>query len=150
MNNRRNFIKTMIAGAAGVTLVQNTSLLAKSKVLTKKLSSKAKTLIELPLNVVFSKENQGKWAKKDGSHAPVVTVKGNKVTIETKHGMNEKHFIVRHTLVSSEGEYIAAKTFYPNDKKAISTFDLPKGKKSFVATSYCNLHDLWITKFDVK
>ena len=150
MNNRRNFIKTMIAGAAGVTLVQNTSLLAKSKVLTKKLSSKAKTLIELPLNVVFSKENQGKWAKKDGSHAPVVTVKGNKVTIETKHGMNEKHFIVRHTLVSSEGEYIAAKTFYPNDKKAISTFDLPKGKKSFVATSYCNLHDLWITKFEVK
>jgi len=151
MNNRKNFIKLMFAGAAGIAMAQSTNLLAKSKTVTaKKVSKKIKKMIDLPLNVVFSKENQGKWAKKNESHAPEVTIKDGKVTLETKHVMNEKHFIVRHTLVTADGEYIAGKTFFPSHKKAISTFELPKGKKSFVATSYCNLHDLWITKFETK
>jgi len=146
MNNRRNFIKALAVGAMGLALSQNTNLLAKSRVIPEKL----KKMINIPLNIVFSKENQGKWKNKNGSHAPIVTIKDNKVTIETKHGMNEKHYIVRHTLVTSSGKYIAAKTFYPTDKKAISVFDLPKNETSLIATSYCNLHDLWITEFKVK
>lgn len=150
MNNRRKFIKTMFTAGAGLILLQNSTILAKSKDIAKKTTKKLKNKIELPLNVIFSKDLGGKWKNKSGSHAPVVTIKNNEVTLETKHGMNEKHYIVKHTLVTSDGEYIAGKTFYPSDKKAISTFDLPKNKKSFIATSYCNLHDLWITKFTVK
>lgn len=150
MNNRRNFIKAMIAGGVGLALAQNTSLLARSKVITKNTIEKVRKTITLPMNIVFSEKEKGKWTTKNESHVPEVTVKDGKVTIETKHIMNEKHYIIRHTLVTSDGDYIDGKTFYPEDKKAISVFDLPKNKKSFIATSYCNLHDLWINEFTIK
>ena len=144
MSNRRIFIKTLFAGAVGIALTQNVDLLAKG---SKDIAKKAKTIIKLPLNVIFSKKDDGKWANKGGSHAPIVVIKNGKVTIETKHGMSKKHYIVRHTLVTTNGAYIGGKTFSFDDKKAISTFDLPKGEKSFIATSYCNKHDLWLTEF---
>jgi len=146
--NRRTFIKTMFAGAVGLAVTQN-SLLAKSKAIPKKIAEKTLKTVKLPINIVFSKKESGMWNKKDGSHAPVITINKNMVTIETKHGMSKKHYIVRHTLVTSNGVFVAARTFYPDDKKAISTFELPKGEKSFIATSYCNLHDLWITEFSL-
>ena len=147
MTDRRRFIKTMFVGAVGIVLTQNSELMASSRALPKKVAKKIEKMI-LPLNVIFSKKNDGTWKNKGGSHAPIVTIKDGKVTIETKHGMSKKHYIVRHTLVTSTGVYIGGKTFYPKDK-AISVFELPKGDKSFIATSYCNKHDLWITEFNL-
>ena len=88
--------------------------------------------------------------KKVGGHAPKVTVEGKNVTITNKHVMSKKHYIVRHTLVSENGNVLGEKTFYPSDEKAVSTFTLPeKHASTFYATSVCNKHDLWVNEFTI-
>jgi superoxide reductase len=98
--------------------------------------------------IIYTKSNPGKWSKKIGSHAPQINISGGKVTITTAHPMSQEHYIVRHTLVLEDGTVVGTKTFYqPQDTKAISTFKLPAGYKSkFHATSFCNLHDFWVTE----
>ena len=87
--------------------------------------------------------------KKVGSHAPVVTVVGSKVTVETRHGMSEAHFIIRHTLVLADGTVVGGKPFTAKDKP-VSTYTLPPGYKgTLYATSFCNLHDFWLTKVTI-
>ncbi len=130
MSNRRDFLKASLAVAAGVSAGNITIASAASGA--------------LPAGVIYTKENPGKWAKKVKSHLPVVTVDGGRVTVETKHGMSEKHFIVRHTIVAADGEVLGEKTFYPSDEEAKSVFELPAGKKALYATSFCNKHDMWV------
>ena len=99
--------------------------------------------------IVYTEQQQGKWEGKAGSHAPKVTVAEGKVAVVTEHPMTEPHFIVRHTVVLEDGTVIGAKTFSHTDKPE-SSFDLPAGYKGKAcATSFCNLHDLWVTKFTV-
>ncbi len=98
--------------------------------------------------IIYTKDNPGKWKGKAGSHTPIIKKEGDRVTITTPHPMSKAHYIVRHTLVLKDGTVVGAKTFYPDkDKKAISTFELPAGyQEGFYATSFCNLHDLWVTE----
>ena len=136
MTDRRDFIKTALGVASGVALGQAPAAFAKP---ASWLSG-----------VIYTAEAPGQWEGKAGSHAPKVSVQGKKVTITTKHIMTEKHYIVRHTLVSMDGKVLGAKTFSPADEDAVSTFDLPEGSGSkFHATSFCNKHDLWATEFTV-
>ena len=81
----------------------------------------------IPENIIYTKERPGVWKGKDGSHLPVVTSTKEgavlKVTVETKHGMSDAHFIVRHVIISEAGEVLGAKTFTPKDKP-VSTHDI--------------------------
>ena len=132
MSSRREFIKGSVVAA---------SLLTLGKALPAKAS--ANTLG----GVIYTSDNPGKWGQKVGSHLPSITVENNKVTLETKHPMSEKHYIVRHTLVLEDGTVAGAKTFYPDTKKAVSSFNLPAGYKGKVyGTSFCNLHDFWLNE----
>ena len=98
--------------------------------------------------IINTKKNPGKWAKKVATHAPKVHVEDRNVTITTNHPMSEQHYIVRHTLVSADGKVLGEKTFYPSDKIAVSTFELPDDHGSrLYATSFCNIHDFWLTEF---
>lgn len=136
MKDRRNFIKTTLLVAGGVAL-------------SKPLLAKGKNSCDFK-GVIYSEKEQGMWEGKAISHIPQVTVEGRNVTLFTKHGMSEKHYIVRHTLVSESGEVLGTKTFYPSDTKAESTHILPEGFKGKVyATSFCNKHDFWMTSFEV-
>ncbi len=132
MSNRRDFLKASLGVAAGVS-VANISIVSAGSA-------------TLPPGLIYTRENPGKWAKKVNSHLPVVKMEGNKVTVETMHGMTEKHYIVRHTLVSKSGEVLAEKTFSPNDEEAVSVFELPAGKTALYATSFCNKHDMWVAE----
>ncbi|MEN8216386.1 MAG: desulfoferrodoxin family protein [Pseudomonadota bacterium] len=135
MTDRRDFIKTGLTVASGIVLGQATTALAASG--------------SFPSGIVYSAENPGQWAKKVGGHAPKVSIQGNKITITTDHVMSERHYIVRHTLVSEDGKVLGAKTFSPSDE-AVSTFELPEVPVSkLYATSFCNKHDLWVTEFTV-
>ena len=138
MSNRRTFIKTTLLVASGVAV--SATALAKGKDKTPKFPS-----------IIYTANNQGVWKGKAGSHAPKITVDGNKLTIFTDHGMSEKHYIVRHTLVTRRGKVLGSKTFYPNvDKEARSVHDLPDNfSGKLYATSFCNKHDFWLTEFDV-
>ncbi|MCK5455921.1 MAG: hypothetical protein KAI45_02265 [Melioribacteraceae bacterium] len=133
MINRRYFLKGSFLAAAGLAVINPSKMLASDN---NKFSG-----------VVYTKDDAGKWSKKVKSHAPVATVEGNKVTVKTLHGMSEEHYIVRHTLVGKDGTVLGEKTFYPKDEKAVSVFELENIPKSFYATSFCNLHDLWVSEY---
>nr|WP_320009687.1 desulfoferrodoxin family protein [uncultured Desulfobulbus sp.] len=132
MQDRRDFLKTTALTA---------SVLAVGSV-SKALATESPAY----LNVVYSKDNPGKWAAKVGSHAPVVTIEGTKVTVTTKHPMSDAHFIVRHTLVLGDGTPLGATTFTPTDTPE-SNYELPAGYTGKItATSFCNRHDFWISE----
>lgn len=135
MHNRREFLK------ATATV---TSILAIGSV-----SNVLATDTAPYTNIVYTAENPGKWAGKAGSHAPKVTVTGNEVAVVTMHSMSPAHYIVRQTLVLEDGTYVGAATFKPTDKPE-STYELPAGYKGKIyVTSFCNLHDFWVTEVQV-
>ncbi len=138
MENRREFLKASIVAAAGASsIVLSSNTLANNPA------------FNMPAGIVYTKENPGKWAKKVGGHAPKVTVNGNKIKVETNHGMSSKHYIVRHTIVTPTGEVLAEKTFSPDDENAISEFEIKTAQKQLIATSFCNKHDMWAELFSV-
>jgi len=138
MNERRDFLKASMVMAAGLAVGSASTSVA------------AESSGQFPAGVVYTAENPGQWAAKVGSHAPVVTREGKTVTVTTKHPMSEIHFIVRHTLVAENGTVIGAVTFAPDDKEAVSTYELPENAGTRVyATSFCNQHDFWLTEFSL-
>ncbi len=156
MNERRRFLKIVAAGPAGALLVP---LLAESGpgTLFADVECVAGELGRLPENVIYTRERQGVWKGKAGSHVPLVDVerRDGKVVlkVETQHGMSEGHYIVRHTVVSGEGKVLGAKTFKWTDEP-VSTHEIEipgseKGRELFV-TSFCSLHDLWLLHTHLK
>ena len=130
MTTRRNFLK----GAAASAIIAISS------------RSKAEASYTPFAGVIYTSDSPGQWAQKVGGHAPIISKNGQKVTISTKHPMSASHFIVRHTLVLADGTVVGSKTFAPTDTQAVSTFDLPAGASKFYATSFCNIHDFWVTE----
>jgi len=131
MQDRREFLKTtaLTASVLAISAVPN-ALAAEAAPYT---------------NILYTKDNPGKWAAKVGSHAPEITVNGSAVTVVTKHPMSSEHFIVRHTLVLADGTTVGAQTFTPTDKPE-SSYELPAGYKGKItATSFCNQHDFWLS-----
>ncbi|MBB5348809.1 twin-arginine translocation signal domain-containing protein [Desulfoprunum benzoelyticum] len=132
MPDRRTFLKSSFAAAAAALMGTGSAEAADSSLLG---------------SVVYTAEHPGKWTQKEGSHAPVITVEGNTVKVQTNHPMTEKHFVVRHTLVLADGVVQGSRTFNAGDPEAVSTYELPEGYTGVViATSFCNLHDLWLTE----
>ena len=81
-------------------------------------------------------------------HVPVVTVSGNKVTVNVgsdAHPMTDEHLISWIILETEDG----------CQRKHLSSADAPEdsfmladGEKAIAAYEYCNLHGLW--KADIK
>ena len=133
MSDRRNFLKVSMVAAAAM---------AGGRV----FAAPGKGNDQLPENIIYSEDSLGRFAKKAGSHMPIVTIDGQTVSIKTDHGMSEIHYIVRHTLVAENGEVLGAKTFYPTDEEAVSSFEIEGDHTKLYATSFCNKHDMWITE----
>jgi superoxide reductase len=132
MQERRDFLKTTAITA---------SLLAVSALPQSAVSADMKFK-----NIIYTQDDPGRWVGKQGSHVPQVTITGSKVAVVTKHPMSEEHFIVRHTLVLANGDYVGSKVFTPKDKPE-SEYTLPAGYKGkFYVTSFCNLHDFWLAE----
>lgn len=135
MSSRRSFLKGSLVLGAAVAAGRARSVRAAST---------------FPPALVYTQDNPGRWAGKEGAHVPKVSVAGGKVTILTPHPMTPQHFIVKHTLLTPDGKFLGEKTFTAADPKAESTYDLPADFKGALwATSFCNLHDLWLTEFTV-
>ena len=132
MSSRREFLKSSAVAATVLALSSTLPVQASGSTFS---------------GVIYTKDNPGKWGKKVGSHLPSITVEGSKVTLDTKHPMSDKHYIIRHTLVLEDGTVVGAKTFYPDVKKAVSSYELPAGYKGKIyGTSFCNLHDFWLNE----
>lgn len=136
MKTRRDFMKTSALATVGV--LASTAIPAMAE------EAGVKSIF------AYSAANPGRWEGKAGSHAPVATVEGTKVTLETKHGMGEMHYIVKHTIVTEDGEVLGEQVFFPKtDKKAISVHEIKGKHKKLYALSFCNLHDLWVSEFSL-
>lgn len=136
MKGRRDFLKgsLVLAGAAAVAGG----------------AARVQAASTFPVGLIYTKEAPWRWAGKEGAHAPKPTMEGRKIKVVTLHPMTEKHFIVKHTLVTLEGKVIGEKTFANTNPAAESSYDLPEGFRGTLrATSFCNLHDLWLTEFTV-
>jgi superoxide reductase len=135
MKGRRDFLKGTLVLAGAVMIGSPGKIEAAST---------------YPVGLIYTREAPGRWAGKEGSHAPKVTIAARVVTIVTPHPMTMKHFIVKHTLLTPEGQFIGEKIFTSFDPAAESSYVLPEGFKGPLwATSFCNIHDLWLTEFQV-
>ncbi|MBR9728442.1 desulfoferrodoxin family protein [Shewanella intestini] len=132
MQNRRHFLKSSLFVSGGAALAISTPSLAATN--------------SLPNGIVYSTEKTGKWAGKEKGHVPTITVKGNQVTVQTFHPMSAEHYIVKHTLVTEDGEVLGEHLFASTDKAAISTYTVETKNKTLFATSFCNQHDFWVSK----
>ena len=112
MIDRRTFLKTTAVAASAVALGSTGTAFAEG------------AACSCP-GVLYSKDQEGQWAGKSGSHALQVTVTEGTVSVVTNHPMSAEHFIVRHTVVLANGTVLGGTTFSPTDKPE-SSFDLPK------------------------
>jgi superoxide reductase len=142
---RREFIKVATAGSvAGV--------IAPQWVMAEEVS-----LPELmgAGGLFYTKDNPGRWAKKVGGHLPYLTVESKtdgKVTlkVETDHVMMAyKHYIVKHTLLDAEFQFLDDHLFNPEtEEEPISMHTLEYTGTVYVV-SHCNKHDAWLNVFKV-
>jgi superoxide reductase len=134
MSRRRDFLKGSMA-LTGAAVLGSTAF--------------AQGAAKFPAGLIYTKDAPGRWAGKEGAHAPKAAVDGATVKITNSHPMTEKHFIVKHTLLTPEGKVLGEKTFVSTDT-AESTYTLPDGFKGTLwAASFCNIHDLWLTEFKI-
>jgi superoxide reductase len=94
MKGRREFLKGSLV-FSGATIVGS--------------AVPAQAAITFPIGLIYTKEAPGRWAGKEAAHAPRVKVEGRTVRVITAHPMSQKHFIVKHTLVTPEGKFIGEK-----------------------------------------
>jgi len=136
MKGRREFLKESLVLAGAAVLGSAVQGLTEST---------------FPTNLIYTKEAPGRWAGKEGSHAPKVTYEGGYFKVLTSHPMSQKHYIVKHTLMTAEGKILGEKTFANTDSAAESSYQRPEGLKGTTlwATSFCNIHDFWVTEFKV-
>ena len=141
--DRRSFIRIGVAGTAAGIIAPQTVL---SGALGKKISSSG-----MAGGVYYTKESPGRWAKKAGSHSPIIEKTDSGVRVVTGHPMKANdHWIVKHVLLDSDFKFISEKIFNPvTDKAAISSFDLSGQTGAIYALSVCNLHDSWLTVLEV-
>ena len=135
MKGRREFLKRSVALAGAAAAVAGGAV-------------QVQAASTFPAGLIYTKEAPGRWAGKEGAHVPRVTVEGRRIKVVTPHPMTEKHYIVKHTLLTPQGKILGEKTFANTDPAAESSYDLPEGVKGTLwVTSFCNLHDLWLTEF---
>jgi len=132
MNDRRSFLKSALALAAGMSLGTGSAWADTGP---------------FPSGVVYTAEDPGMWAAKVAIHVPLVSVEGETVTLRTDHPMSPDHFIVRHTVVRADGVVVGFQVFTPEGSPvSVHTIDR---KGEYYATSFCNLHDFWVARFTV-
>jgi superoxide reductase len=141
--DRRSFIRIGVAGAA-------TGIIAPEIVLAGSLGKKISSS-EMAGGLFYTKQSPGRWAKKAGSHSPIIEKTDAGVRVVTGHPMKpNKHWIVKHLLLDSDFNFITENIFDPSkDKAAISSFSLSGQTGAVYALSVCNLHDTWLTVLEV-
>jgi len=135
MTGRRNFLKNALLAGGAAAVAGAASLRAADA---------------YPAGIVYTKDAPGRWKGREGAHVPKATVADGAVKIVNTHPMTANHYIVKHTLLTPEGKVLGEKTFANTDTAAESSFPLPAGfKGKLLVTSFCNIHDLWLTELTV-
>lgn len=92
-----------------------------------------------PMSLMHENTTDGATEK----HVPVVTTKGNTVTVtvgEDYHPMTEQHYIKWIILETNLG--FQKRDLRPKELP-VATFELSENERVIAAYEYCNLHKLW-------
>jgi superoxide reductase len=131
---RRTFLSSALAGAAGIAIAPRMAGAADKPDLT---------------NVIFTETDPGHWKSVEKLHVPLVEIQGRQISVTTPHPMSEAHYIVSHTVVLEGGNLLGRKTFNWKDSPT-SKHELPAGYKGKITvTSTCNQHDWWLKELSV-
>ena len=141
--DRRVFIRLGVVGAA-------TGIIAPKIVLAGSLGEKLKNNT-MAGGLFYTKDAPGRWAKKAGSHSPIIEKISSGMKVLTSHPMEPgKHWIIKHVLLDKDFKFIAENIFDPSKHKAaISDFKLSGQSGAVYALSVCNLHDSWLSVIEV-
>jgi superoxide reductase len=141
--NRRSLIRIGMVGIA-------TGIIAPKIVLAGSLGGKINNN-NMAGGVYYTKESPGRWAKKVGSHSPIIEKTDNGVRVVTGHPMKQgEHWIIKHVLLDNEFNFISENIFDPGkDKAAVTNFILSGQSDVVYALSVCNLHDSWLTMLEI-
>lgn len=141
--NRRGFIRMSMVGAA-------TGIIAPKSILAGTLGEKVSNN-KMAGGLFYTMDAPGRWAKKAGSHSPILEKTETGVKVVTSHPMDPgKHWIIKHILLDKDFRFISENMFDPNTHKAaISDFSLAGQRGEIYALSVCNLHDSWLSVIEV-
>ena len=146
--DRRSFIRIAAVGASAGIIAPEIILAGNA--------GKGLTGNNMAGGIYYTKESPGRWAKKAGSHSPIIQMsKGADgdlyVDVITGHPMNaHKHYITKHMLFDKDFNFITENVFDPTkDKQAVSKFEIEPYQGTLYALSVCNLHDSWLTMVEV-
>ncbi|MDH5180405.1 MAG: desulfoferrodoxin family protein [Gammaproteobacteria bacterium] len=141
--DRRSFIRIGMAGAVSGIIAPKIVL---AGVLGEKINNNS-----MAGGIYYTKDSPGRWAKKAGSHSPILEKTDSGIKVVTGHPMQQgKHWIVKHVLLDSDFKFISENIFDPaKHKAAISNFTLSGQSKVVYALSVCNLHDSWLSVLEV-
>lgn len=113
---------------------------------------------KLVSQTVYSKNAPGKWAGKEASHAPDLSITENKLKISTPHVMCRDHYIMMYQVRNKKGTILSEHVFAQPPVSATLTalsptlpptvidltpFNLAKGEELRVY-SLCNQHGYWV------
>lgn len=99
-------------------------------------------------SVFYTSEHPGRWAGKEGGHAPMIERSASNIEITTGHEMNGYvHYIVKHTLLDENLNYVDELMFDPEKDSPVSQHSVASLEGTVYALSMCNKHDVWITAF---
>lgn len=140
---RRSFIRIGMAGAA-------TAIIAPDIVLASSSSNKI-SANKMAGGLYYTKESPGRWAKKAGSHSPLIIKNDSGLQVVTSHPMKaNNHWIVKHVLLDENFKFIDEHMFdSEKDKAAVSNFSLSGQSNVVYALSVCNKHDSWLSVLEV-
>lgn len=141
--DRRSFIRLGMAGAA-------TGIIAPRALLATPMGDKIGSS-GMAGGLFFTQDSPGRWAKKAGSHLPILEKTAGGVRIVTGHPMKANdHWIVKHMLLDKDFNFIGEKNFDPaRDTAAISELALSGQTGVVYGISVCNLHDTWLSILEV-
>ena len=98
--------------------------------------------------VFYTSEHPGRWAGKEGGHAPMIERSASNIEVTTGHPMDGYvHYIVKHTLLDQNLNFIGETMFDPEKDSPVSQHSVAGLEGAVYALSMCNKHDLWITAF---
>jgi hypothetical protein len=95
--------------AVNLKTLKGSLIVADTAVLGNAVRVQAATMF--PKGLIYTQEAPGRRTGKKGAHMPRVTLEGRKVTVVTPHPMTKGHYIVKHTLITNQGEPIGEKFF---------------------------------------
>lgn len=130
--------------------------LAAGAVLLTPTRARAFELNDLAGGLFYTAESPGRWAGKQGGHAPNLSVRdgddGRILQVVTGHEMRAfEHYIIKHVVLNDQFRFVTENLFDPTTGKApVSEFHIGNYRGRLHVLSVCNIHDTWMASIDLQ